>query len=248
MNLLSGKTAIITGASRGIGAATAKLFAANGAGLILLSRDTGRLENLKKTLEPEFGVNVDYFEIDIMLDESIKATFKKIRALGKKIDILVNNAGIMEDAVLQMVKPELVDRIYQTNVFGLFKVSQYAMKLMIRNRHGSIINLTSIIGTNGNKGQTIYGSSKSAVIGFTKSLSKELASLNIRVNAVAPGFIDTDMTAGMEPEFYEKNMASIGMGRIGQPEDVAKVNLFLASDLAEYVTGQVIGVDGGMVI
>ncbi len=248
MSLLTGKTAIITGASRGIGEATAKLFAANGADLILLSRDVERLETLKNTLVSEFAIDVNYFAVDIMLDDSIKAAFKSIRALGKKVEILVNNAGIMEDAVLQMVKPELIDKIYQTNVFGLFKVSQLAIKLMIRNRRGSIINLTSIIGTNGNKGQTIYGSSKSAVIGFTKSLSKELAPLNIRVNAVAPGFIDTDMTAGMDPEFYKKNIESIGMGRIGIPEDVAKVNLFLASDLTEYVTGQVIGVDGGMII
>lgn len=245
---LNGKTAIITGASRGIGAATAKLFAANGADLILLSRDTILLEALKNSLKSEFNINVDYFVADIRLEDSVKEAFKNIRALNKRIDILVNNAGIMEDAVLQMVKRDLIDKIYQTNVFGLFKVTQHAIKLMIRNRYGSIINLTSIIGTNGNKGQTIYGSSKSAVIGFTKSLSKELASLNIRVNAVAPGFIDTDMTAGMDPEFYKKNIESIGMKRIGKPEDVAKVNLFLASDLAEYVTGQVIGVDGGMII
>lgn len=245
---LKGKTAIITGASRGIGEATAKLFAEHGADLILLSRDIDRLSALKIKLEKEFNTEVDYFSMDIKLEESIKEVFTGIRALKKNIDILVNNAGIMEDAVLQMVRPELIDRIFQTNVFGLINVSQQTIKLMIRNRKGSIINLTSIIGTNGNKGQTIYGSSKTAVIGFTKSLSKEMASLGIRVNGVAPGFIDTDMTAGMDPEFYQKNVESIGMGRIGKPDDVAKVNLFLASDLSEYVTGQTIGVDGGMII
>lgn len=245
---LSGKTAIITGASRGIGKATAELFAENGANLVLLSRDTDKLNKIKDSLVSTFNINVDYFGMDIMDEVSVKEAFKDIRSLKKNIEILVNNAGIMEDAVLQMVKPDLIERIYQTNVFGLFKVSQQAIKLMIRNRKGSIINLTSIIGTHGNKGQTIYGSSKTAVIGFTKSLSKEMASLGIRVNAVAPGFIDTDMTAGMDPEFYKKNIESIGMGRIGQPEDVAKVNLFLASDLSKYVTGQIIGVDGGMII
>ena len=154
----------------------------------------------------------------------------------------------MEDAVLQMVKPELIQKTYATNVFALIDVSKRASKLMLRNKRGSIINLTSIIGVEGNLGQSIYSSSKAAVIGFTKSLSKELASLNIRVNGVAPGFIDTDMTRGMEPKFYDKNLASISMGRLGTTSDVAKVILFLASDLAEYVTGQIIGVDGGMII
>jgi 3-oxoacyl-[acyl-carrier protein] reductase len=154
----------------------------------------------------------------------------------------------MKDATLQMVKPELIRDIYETNVYGTILPTQYALKSFLRKRGGSVINMTSIIGTNGNLGQTIYGSSKTAIIGFTKSLSKELASLNVRVNAIAPGFIDTDMTKNMDPKFYEKNLQAIGMRRIGKPEDVAKVALFLASDLSAYVTGQVIGVDGGMII
>lgn len=154
----------------------------------------------------------------------------------------------MEDATLQMVKPEAIENIYSTNVYGTIYPSQQAIKPLIRNKGGSIINLTSIIGTNGNKGQTVYGSSKSAIIGFTKSLSKELAPLNIRVNAIAPGFIDTDMTKGMDENFYKKNISSIGMQRIGKPEDVARLALFLASDLSSYITGQIIGVDGGMII
>jgi len=141
-----------------------------------------------------------------------------------------------------------IHNIYETNVFGTIYCTQLSLKSFLRKRGGSIINLSSIIGTNGNSAQSVYGSSKAAVIGFTQSLSKELAPLNIRVNALAPGFIDTDMTRGMKPEFYEKNMASIGMRRMGKPEDVAKVALFLASDLSEYVTGQIIGVDGGMII
>lgn len=245
--LLKGKTAIITGASKGIGRAVATLFAQEGANLFLISRSEEILKELRDQLDN--GTNhIAYFAVDIGDQDAMKSVFSEIRSAKIPIDILVNNAGVMEDAVLQMVVPTLIEKIYRTNVFGLIDASKRASKLMLRNKNGSIINLTSIIGTNGNSGQTIYGSSKSAVIGFTKSLSKELSGFNIRVNGVAPGFIDTDMTKNMDQKFYEKNMESIGMGRMGQPEDVAKVILFLASDLSSYVTGQIIGVDGGMVI
>jgi 3-oxoacyl-[acyl-carrier protein] reductase len=246
-NLLEGKTALITGASKGIGREVARIFAKNGANLILISRDEQRLNALKNELLT-YNVEVIYYTLDITDSNSLKEIFSKIKKTKQKIDSVVNNAGIMEDAVLQMVKPDMIHKIYATNVFALIDISKRVSKLMLKNRKGSIINLTSIIGVEGNLGQTIYGSSKSAVIGFTKSLSKELASLNIRVNAVAPGFIDTDMTRGMDEKFYKKNLESIGLGRLGSTEDVAKVILFLASDLSDYVTGQIIGVDGGMVI
>ena len=246
--MLRGKTAIITGASRGIGKEVATLFAKNGADLILISRNEERLSILHKELTETYDVDVKYYALDITDSAKLKDVFTEIKRDKKPIDIVVNNAGIMEDAVLQMVKPELIQKTYATNVFALIDVSKRASKLMLRNKRGSIINLTSIVGVEGNLGQSIYSSSKAAVIGFTKSLSKELASFNIRVNGVAPGFIDTDMTRGMEPKFYDKNLASISMGRLGNTTDVAKVILFLASDLAEYVTGQIIGVDGGMVI
>ena len=246
-NLLEGKTALITGASKGIGREVARIFAKNGANLILISRDEQRLNALKNELLT-YDVEVIYYTLDITDSNSLKEIFSKIKKTKQKIDAVVNNAGIMEDAVLQMVKPDMIQKTYATNVFALIDISKRVSKLMLKNRKGSIINLTSIIGVEGNLGQTIYGSSKSAVIGFTKSLSKELASLNIRVNAVAPGFIDTDMTRGMDEKFYKKNLESIGMGRLGSTEDVAKVILFLASDLSDYVTGQIIGVDGGMVI
>lgn len=247
-NMLRGKTALITGASRGIGKEVATLFAKNGADLILISRSEERLSILYKELSQIYDVDVKYHALDITDSDKLKDIFTEIKRDKKSIDIVVNNAGIMQDAVLQMVKPELIQKTYATNVFALIDISKKASKLMLRNKRGSIINLTSIIGVEGNLGQSIYGSSKAAVIGFTKSLSKELASLNIRVNGVAPGFIDTDMTRGMDPKFYDKNLASISMGRLGTTSDVAKVILFLASDLAEYVTGQIIGVDGGMVI
>jgi 3-oxoacyl-[acyl-carrier protein] reductase len=246
--LLEGTTALITGASKGIGKAISELFASEGANLVLLSRDAEALNTFAESLREENGRLVYCYQCDVRHLESVKAVFKELAEKGVFIDVLVNNAGIMIDATLQMVKDEVIHNIYETNVFGTIYCSQLALKPFLRRRKGSIINLSSIIGTNGNLGQTIYGSSKAAVIGFTKSLSKELAPLNIRVNAIAPGFIDTDMTKGMNPEFYEKNLASIGMRRIGTPSDVAKVALFLASGLSEYVTGQVIGVDGGMII
>jgi 3-oxoacyl-[acyl-carrier protein] reductase len=247
--LLQGKTAFITGASKGIGKAIAKIFAENGANLILVSRDMQALELVKTEILGLANVDVHLYQADIRKQEQLKEVFTDILQNKKLLfDILVNNAGIMKDATLQMVKPDLIEDIYQTNVFAVLNASQLALKSFLRLRKGCIINLSSIIGTNGNHGQTVYGSSKTAVIGISKSLAKELAPLQIRVNSIAPGFIDTDMTKGMDAKFYEKNLAAIGMKRLGTPEDVAKVALFLASDLSEYVTGQTIGVDGGMVI
>lgn len=246
--LLIDKTVLITGASRGIGKEMAKLFAKEGANLILLARNLENLQNLKYTLTSQYNTNIHLFTCDVSNQIQIKEIFSDLRSNKINIDVIVNNAGIMKDAMLGMATEELMHEIYNINVFGSMFISQQASKFMIKNRKGSIINLSSIVGTNGNKGQTVYASSKAAIIGFTKSLSKELASFGIRVNAIAPGFIETDMTAGMDPKFYEKNKVMIGMGRMGKPDDIAKVALFLASDLSEYVTGQIIGVDGGFLI
>ncbi|WKD86113.1 3-oxoacyl-[acyl-carrier-protein] reductase FabG [Polaribacter huanghezhanensis] len=246
-NLLSGKTALITGASSGIGKETALTFAKNGANLILISRNEVKLKELSKDLE-KFNIVVDYYVIDITNTELLKNLFTQIKKSKVIIDVVVNNAGIMEDAVLQMVRTESIKRTFDTNVFALIDISKRASRLMIRNKKGSIINLSSIIGSNGSKGQSIYSASKAAVIGFTKSLSKELGPLNIRVNSIAPGFIMTGMTEGIADCVVQDNLKSISLGRLGTTKDVANVILFLASDLSEYVTGQVIGVDGGMVI
>ena len=246
-NLLSGKTALITGASSGIGKETALTFARTGANLILISRNEEKLKKLSKDLE-EFNVLVDYYSIDITNAELLKNLFSQLKKSKVIIDIVINNAGIMEDAVLQMVKTESIKRTFDTNVFALIDISKRASRLMIRNKKGSIINLSSIIGTNGSKGQSIYSASKAAVIGFTKSLSKELGPLNIRVNSIAPGFIITGMTEGITDCIVQGNLKSISMGRLGTTKDVANVILFLAWDLSAYVNGQIIGVDGGMVI
>jgi 3-oxoacyl-[acyl-carrier protein] reductase len=245
--MLNNKIALVTGASKGIGKAISEVFALNGARLILTGRDTVLLKYVADNLNPHPDGHLVFY-MDVKNLESVKNVFCTLAAEKVFIDILVNNAGIMKDATLQMVKPDLVDDIFQTNVYGTIYSCQFAIKSLIRNRGGSIINLSSIVATNGNLGQSIYSSSKSAIIGFTKSLSKELAPLNIRVNAISPGYIDTDLTKYIEPKIDNKTIASIGMKRKGMPEEVAKVAMFLASDLSSYVTGQIIGVDGGMII
>ena len=248
MKLLAGKRALITGASRGIGSAVAKAFAAQGANLVLLARREDLLSQLQNELSTQYDIEVAIAVVDLCDTQKLKDTFAQLSKDNKIIDILVNNAGVMRDATLQMAKDEMMYEVINTNLMGTIQCSKYALKHFIKNKGGVVINLSSIIGTNGNLGQTIYSASKAGVIGFTKSLAKELAPLNIRVNAIAPGFIDTDMTRGMDAKFYEKNLASIGMKRIGKPNDIAQLAVFLACDMSAYVTGQILGVDGGMII
>ena len=203
--MLKGKTALITGASKGIGLAIAELFAKEGADLILFSRNMEVLKKVKDKIQEQYKVEVMIFSVDVRKKEEIENAFNELYSKKIFFDILVNNAGIMIDATLQIVKEDIIKSIYETNVFGTIHCSQFSLKSFLRKRGGSIINLSSIIGTTGNSGQTIYGSSKAAVIGFTKSLSKELAPLNIRVNALAPGFIDTDMTREL-PEAQRQSL------------------------------------------
>lgn len=246
--LLKGKTILVSGASRGIGRATSELFAQEGANLILLARSGALLLELKSILEERFSVEIQVYICDVSDQDQVKEVFLDLRRKKTNIDVIVNNAGVMQDAMLGMASEAMINEIFGINVFGTMFLTQQVSKFMLKNRKGSIINLSSIVGNNGNKGQTVYSSSKAAVIGFTKSLSKELAPFGIRVNAIAPGFIETDMTASMDPKFYEKNKSMIGMGRMGRADDVANLALFLASDLSEYITGQIIGVDGGFLI
>jgi len=247
--LLNEKVAVVTGATRGIGFATAKVFAAAGAEVVLMGRTIETLEQACERIRvSNAGAQVQAVVCNVADPSSVRDAFQTVFRSHKKIHTLVANAGLLDDALIGMVTPKQIENTFGVNTFGILYCSQYASRLIARSGGGSIINITSIIGRAGNVGQAVYGGSKAAVIGITQSLAKELASQGIRVNAIAPGFVDTDMARSIAPEKFAERIASIKMGRIGTPEEVANVALFLASDLASYVTGQVIGVDGGMLI
>lgn len=246
---LEGKVAFVTGSTRGIGWACVRILAANGASVILNGvSDQARLDERVGAITAEFGVPAEGHLFNTSDPEAVKNCYNAIFKKHKRLDVLVNNAGVMEGSLLGMVTPELIQKTLQINVQGVILNMQYASRLMARNRSGSIINMSSIIGRVGNSGQVVYGASKAAVIGMTMSAAKELAPQNIRVNAVAPGFIDTDMVGGFSASARDAAIKSVGMGRAGTPDDVAGAVLFLASGLSAYVTGQTLGVDGGMLV
>ncbi len=246
--LLQGKRVLITGAGRGIGLAIARQFAAQGAELWLNGRDEEAITRMAEALGVEFGVPCIPLCFDVADPQAVKQAFQQLFGQTRQLDVLVNNAGVLDDALLGMVQQQQIERTFATNSYSTLYCSQYTARLMQRSGGGSIINMASIIGRVGNAGQAVYAGSKAAVIGITQSLAKELAASQIRVNAIAPGFIDTDMARSLPPAKFDERVASIAMGRIGTPDEVASVALFLASDLSRYVTGQVIGVDGGMLI
>lgn len=246
--MLKNKFALITGASKGIGKEIAFTFASNGANVILLGRNLNELQDVQTSIIQEHNVVCEVFVCDIRKDEDLALVFANLKSKNIKVNVLVNNAGVMIDAPLMMVKNDMIEANIETNLIAAIKVTKYAMKNMVAARNGSIINISSIVGRFGSAGQSIYSASKSGLIGFSKSLSKELAPLNIRVNILAPGYIETDLTKGLENKVKEKTLSNIGMKRFGQSKDVANAALFLASDLSAYITNQVIGVDGGMVI
>ena len=248
MGLLSGKTVLVTGAGRGIGRAIAERFAAEGATLFLAVRHLEQGQALAAELQATHQITCHAFSCDVADADAVKMLFRELFSHSKTLDVLVNNAGVLDDALIGMVTPAQIERTFASNSFSVFYCSQYAARMMQRAGGGSIINLSSIIGRVGNAGQAVYGGSKAAVIGMTQSLAKELAPQQIRVNAIAPGFIDTDMAHSLPEEKFQQRLQSIAMGRIGAADEVANVALFLASGLSSYVTGQVIGVDGGMLI
>ena len=246
--LLDGKVALVTGASRGIGRAIALKLAAEGAKVAInYAGNTAKAEEVKAEIEKNGGeailVQADVADADAV-EAMVNAT---VEAFGQ-IDILVNNAGITRDGLLMRMKDEDFDAVINTNLKGVFYCTKLVSKLMMKKRSGRIINMASVVGLMGNAGQTNYAAAKAGVIGFSKSAAKELAARGITVNMVAPGFIDTDMTAAMTDKAREMTLTGIPLNRMGTPEDVANAVAFLVSDNASYITGQVINVDGGMVM
>lgn len=243
---LTGKCALVTGASRGIGRAIAAALAKAGADVAI--NYAGNAEAAKQTEDvcAAYGVNTLVIKADVANAEECKMMIDQVKERFGKIDILVNNAGITKDKLMiGMSEADFMD-VINTNLKGSFLCMQMVSKLMIKQRYGRIINLSSVVGLHGNAGQVNYAASKAGVIGMTKSAAKELASRNITVNAVAPGMIETDMTAVIPEKAKEAMMATIPAGRAGKPEEIANVVAFLASEEAAYMTGQVISVDGGM--
>ena len=246
--MLKDKVAIVTGGTRGIGRAIALKLADQGANIVINYRNSDKeAEELKAILEGK-GVKVLTVKCDISNFEDSKNLLDKCKEVFGKIDILVNNAGITKDTLIMRMKEEDFDNVIDVNLKGTFNCAKHASAIMLKQRFGKIINMTSVVGIAGNAGQVNYAASKAGVIGLTKSLAKELGSRGITVNAVAPGFINTDMTASLSEKVKEEASKNIPLKRLGDPEDVANLVGFLASDAANYITGQVINVDGGMVM
>lgn len=246
MKLLASKVALITGASRGIGEAIALKFAAHGANIAFTYLSSAERAAALTERIAALGVQVKAFQSDAGDYLAAERTVQDAMQAFGQIDICVNNAGISKDNLLLRLTPEQWDDVIQANLKSVYNLTRQIIKPMMKARSGSIINMSSVVGVRGNPGQSSYAASKAGIIGFTKSIAQELGSRNIRCNAIAPGFIETDMTHYLKDEGATKWFEKIPMGRFGKPEEVANVALFLASDLSSYVSGQVINTCGGM--
>lgn len=242
---MSGRTALITGASRGIGKACAQALATAGHRVILAARSSQKLEEAAAAMR-ESGAETFVIEVDLASRESIGAGFSKAAKEFGRIDILVNNAGITKDGLAVRMKPADWEAVLQTNLTGAFYATQQVLPGMMRERWGRIVNISSVVGEMGNPGQANYVASKAGLIGLTKSLAQEVGSRSITVNAVAPGFIGTDMTLDLSEELKQKMIANTPLRRMGTPEDVASAVKFLISEEASFITGHVLDVNGGI--
>ena len=244
MKLLEGKTAIVTGGTRGIGRGIVRLLVENGANIVFTARNPA-FDEVEKEAET-FGVRAKGFTSDasvfVQAEQLIEATVNEFGS----VDVLVNNAGITRDSLLMRMSEEQWEEVIRVNLTSVFNMTKAVQKVMLKQKHGSIINISSVVGISGNAGQANYAASKAGIIGFSKSIAKELGARNIRTNVVAPGFIETEMTDKLPEDVRKSWTDQIPLRRGGTPEDVARVVLFLASELSSYVNGQVINVCGGM--
>ncbi len=245
---LGGKVAIVTGASRGIGRAIALKFAQSGAKVVI--NYAGNRQAAEEVLDSITRLNGEALIVqgDVAKSADVEQLVKQTVEHFGRIDILVNNAGITRDNLLMRMKEEDWDAVLNTNLKGIYYCTKAVTKVMMKQRYGKIINMSSVVGVTGNAGQSNYAAAKAGVIGFTKSMAKELASRNINVNAVAPGFIATDMTQDLSDQVKAAMEEKIPLARLGQPDDIGAAVLFLASDFSSYITGQTLHVDGGMVM
>lgn len=246
--MLKNKNVIVTGATRGIGREIALTLAQNGANIAINYRNyNNEIESLLEEIK-SFGVNAIAIKCDVSKTQEVEDFVKEVKLHFNTIDVLINNAGITKDGLILRMKEEDFDDVLDVNLKGTFNTTKSVSPIMIRQKYGKIINISSVVGIAGNAGQCNYAASKAGVIGFSKSVARELASRNVNVNVVAPGYINTDMTKNLSDKVKEEIIKSIPMKKIGDPKEVANLVLFLSSNLSDYITGQVINVDGGMVM
>lgn len=246
MKLLENKTVLITGASRGIGRGIATVFAEHGANVVFTySSSVDAANALEKELQ-SLGVQAKGYQSNAADFDQAQELVEKVYADFSTIDVLINNAGITKDNLLMRISEEDFDKVIEVNLKSVFNLTKAVQRTMLKQRHGSIINISSVVGVKGNAGQSNYAASKAGIIGFSKSIALELGSRNIRCNVIAPGFIETEMTAQLSEDVVSGWRAGIPLKRGGSPTDVANACVFLASDLSSYITGQVLNVDGGM--
>lgn len=247
MKRLESKTALITGCNRGIGRSIMDRYMQEGANIIACSRNISpELETYYEESRKLYNINIFPIELDLSEEENIKIAMKRIQSLKQSIDVLVNNAGVASGSLMLMTSMRELKKVFQINYFAQVQVTQYIVKMMLRQNRGSIILMSSVLGQESRPGATSYGASKAAIDLFVKSVAKELGLYNIRINAIAPNLVDTEMAHQMDKKSFDNMISDTALGRLARPEEIANMALFLASDESSYITGQTIRVDGGL--